>query len=63
MILPDGSAWIFDRKVICMNGEEIFQVTAMDATELYAFSSKLKRENFRAAQHECEAKSVRPQGG
>ena len=45
VILPDGSAWIFDRKVICMNGEEIFQVTAMDATELYALSSKLKREN------------------
>ena len=33
VILPDGSAWIFDRKVICMNGEEIFQVTAMDATD------------------------------
>ena len=45
VILPDGSAWIFDRKVICMNGEEIFQVTAMDASELYALSSKLKREN------------------
>lgn len=45
VILSDGSAWIFDRKVICMNDEEIFQVTAMDATELYALSSKLKREN------------------
>ena len=45
VILPDGSAWIFDRKVICLNGEEIFQVTAMDATELYGLSSKLKREN------------------
>ena len=45
VILPDKKAWIFDRQVIYVDGEEIVQVTAMDATELYDLSSKLKQEN------------------
>ena len=45
VILPDKKAWIFDRQVIYVDGEEIVQVTAMDATELYDLSNKLKQEN------------------
>ena len=45
VILPDKKAWLFDRQVIYVDGEEIVQVTAMDATELYDLSNKLKQEN------------------
>ena len=46
-----------------MNGEEIFQVTAMDATEPYALSSKLKRENSVLRGMNARLKVYRPQGG
>ena len=45
VILPDESAWIFNRQVIYLDDEEIIQVTAMDATELYDLTNKLKQEN------------------
>ena len=46
VILQDGKAWIFDRQKIYLDGEEIIQVTAMDATELYCLSNRLKEENL-----------------
>lgn len=45
VILEDGSAWVFDRQIIYLEGEEIVQVTAMDVAELYDLSNKLKEEN------------------
>lgn len=45
VILEDGSAWIFDRQAIYLEDEEIIQVTAINATEFYDLSNKLKKEN------------------
>ncbi len=45
VILPDESAWIFDKQILYLNDEEIVQVTAMDVTELYNLANKLKKNN------------------
>lgn len=45
VILPDESAWIFDRQIINMDGEAVVQITATDATELYGLTKKLKQKN------------------
>ncbi len=44
IILPEGAVWVFNRQVISMNDEEIVQVTAMDATEIYKLTGRLKQE-------------------
>lgn len=45
VILPDGAAWVFDRQTFTMDGQEVVQMTATDATELYGLTCRLKQEN------------------
>lgn len=46
IIFPDDSVWIFDRQIIKLGEEEIIQVTATDATELYVLTKRLREENL-----------------
>lgn len=45
LVLPDGTAWVFERQTIMLEGKPLMQMTASDATELYQLTSKVREEN------------------
>ena len=44
VIMPDETAWVFERQSIFMDSKEVVQITAADTTELYSLTNKLKAE-------------------
>ncbi len=45
LVLPDGSAWMFERQIIELKDQPVVQITATDATELYQLTCKIREEN------------------
>lgn len=45
LVLPDGTAWVFERQMIALEGKPLVQMTASDATELYQLTCKVREEN------------------
>lgn len=45
IMLPDGSVWTFDRRIIKVGHRDVVQLTASDITELYHLAERLKNEN------------------
>lgn len=46
VVLKDGTAWVFDRRIFQKNDREIVQLTATDTTELYHLACRLRQENI-----------------
>lgn len=45
LVLPDGTAWVFERQMIELEGKPLVQMTASNVTELYQLTRKVREEN------------------